>query len=119
MKIRKIKLGNINYFQETKRKFVKVIIKELYNNKLNDCDYDTLETRIEFLKDIMEQDNFFNMYDCAYSMFEDFKFQASDYDYKIYEAKSGIVWLVVSNEGMYVESDIYITKNELEAIKGK
>lgn len=112
MKIRKIKLGNINDFEETKRKFVEVIIKELYNNKINDCDYDTLETRIVFLKEIMEQENWDYVLGEAYSMFE------RD-NYKIYEAKSGIVWLVISNEYMNCKSDIYITKKELEALGAK
>ena len=49
MEIRKIKLGNVNYFESLKETFIKTIIKELYNNKINDCDYDTLETRITFL----------------------------------------------------------------------
>ena len=122
MKIRKIKLGNLNDFQEVKENFIKVIIKELYNNRINEpkyYDYDLLKTRITFLYEIMEQEECWRMYDSAYSMFEDFKFQALDYDYKIYEAKSGIVWLIVSNECLACESDIYITKNELEALKGK
>lgn len=112
MKIRKIKLGNINYFESLKRKFVRTIIKELYQNKINYSDYDTLATRIEFLNGIMEQDKWDWVLGEAYSMFE------RD-NYKIYEAKSGIVWLVVSNEYMNCESDIYITKNELKALGAK
>ena len=112
MKIKKIKLGNVNYFESLKETFIKTIIKELYNNKINDCDYDTLNTRITFLNGIMEQENWDYVLGEAYSMFE------RD-NYKIYEAKSGIVWLVISNEHMNCKSDIYITKNELEALGAK
>ena len=112
MKIRKIKLGNINYFESLKEKFIKTIIKELYKNKINDCDYDTLATRIEFLNGIMEQDKWDYVLGEAYSIFE-------NDNYKIYQAKSGIVWLVISNEYMNCESDIYITKNELKALGAK
>ena len=126
MKIRKIKLGKMegyeSDFQDIKENFIKQIIKYCYESNIMEqkyFDYELLEVRLTFLKEIMEQENLEDMLDSAYSLFQDCKFCASDYDYKIYQAKSGIVWLVISNEYMNCESDIYITKQELEAIKGK
>ena len=124
MKIRKIKLGKMegyeSDFQDIKENFIKQIIKYCYESNIMEMkyfDYELLETRLTFLKEIMEQENLEDMFYNAYSIFE-----LGNYGkpyYKIYQAKSGIVWLVVSNEHMNCESDIYITKNELKALKGK
>ena len=122
MKIKKIKLWSNKswYFEQVKENFVRAIIKELYNNKIHDCDYYTLQERMTFLKDIMEvgqeeKVELWTLFDCAYSMFE------KNYGpfFKIYGDCKGIVWLIVSNEPLENDSDIYITKNELEALKGK
>ena len=126
MKIKKVKLGKMEGydcdFQDIKENFIKQIIKWCYESNIMEqkyFDYELLETRIVFLKDIMEQENLEDMWNSAYALFEDCRFCASDYDYKIYQAKSGIVWLVISNEYMNCESDIYITKNELKALGAK
>lgn len=124
MKIRKIKLGELCYFECLKEKFIKTIIKELYNGQfitLKDFEfeYDDYQTRTAFLNGLFEANDWDSLLDNAYSMF------GKDYGtpyYRIYEAKSGIVWLVVIEGEIphgLCEDHFDITKNELEALKGK
>lgn len=126
MKITKTKLGEACYFESLKMNFIKTIIKELYYGENNyggfislkhfEFEYDNYQARIAFINDIMEAYNWDSLLDNAYSMF------GNDYGspyYRIYEAKSGIVWLVkIEGELPFELSDHFnITKQELEQLR--
>ena len=125
MKITKIKLGKACYFESLKMNFIKTIIKELYYGENNyggfislkhfEFEYDNYQARIAFINDIMEAYSWDQILDNASSMF------GCDYGlpyYRIYQAKSGIVWLVKIDGELTIELDDYeITKQQLEQLK--
>lgn len=116
-------LGNINDLKTIRSNFWKNLYDLYCKDMRNDLSFsyqDIVYNWNSLASKMLEQNNALDMFECAYDVFDDRDYYTwlSPINYiRIYVDENDDVYLIVNDKRFKTANVIYITKNELEALK--